>query len=838
MRKLLLLSIVLLLSIGFGQDYSGQYTEQSGETSLNLLAVNGGYEGQLIQGEINVKIQAQISEGSLRGLLLMKDIGFAKNVYFEATLEGNQLNLTTAPIDDKGNLDQKFINKYVLIRSQTTIAGKIPSGPNPLGAPTPNTTNPLGGNQPATNPLGANQPATNPLGGNPSAPLASNNNLDFSGVFIEKGFTTRVELFKSGNGYEGLLLDTDLRVKIKAEVINGQLIGVFLYKEAGYERDLYLEASLSGNELNIGFAPIDAQGNFDRNALDKFIMIKQNQAASSGQTNTGSSPGKIGGSKPLSTSNGTANPVATNPLGSNQTAPVSANTSDYSGVYIEDGNSTRLELFKVANGYEGILTDQELTVKLQAQDTDGKLVGIFLFKDAGYAQNLYFEGLLSANKITIQFAAIDDSGNVDQSTSETFTMTRQSGATTTTGQTQVASNPLANSGANSQDFVGRFVKDRIELTVQLNANGYQGVMTTQDKQFPFLAQLNGSVLVGNFSADGQEIPFEARLEENSIVLNIGNDSFQLERVNTANKPSSKIPTNPLTNRGNTNNSQPVAQNPITTIPVANSNTGSTVQAGQSYTAGSIVNSPWTGVSFSVPSGYSAAYEPEAGFFVIIADNQQSLLLLQAASQASAWSMASLAVGFLKEIAEGEIQFLNEPQETQNSLKVSVSGDDTVMHVESKSGPSSNAVVVLATGIDAQTLSGFVSTINLSSPQVQKVDFPLGGLALQRDAEDGIVEGGLYNNKNENESYLFCSDGRYGYEYNSSEDISMGSYSDTFTESDEHSGNWHPVASLMGENVLMLEATDGRVLVYSVSQSANGIMVNNKEFKASANGQCN
>ncbi len=132
------------------------------------------------------------------------------------------------------------------------------------------------------------------------------------------------------------------------------------------------------------------------------------------------------------------------------------------------------------------------------------------------------------------------------------------------------------------------------------------------------------------------------------------------------------------------------------------------------------------------------------------------------------------------------------------------------------------------GYEGQLIQGEINV----KIQAQISEGRLQGLLLMKDIDFAN------NKKNENESYLFCSDGRYGYEYYRSEDISMGSYNDTFTESDEHSGNWHPVASLIGENVLMLEATDGRVLAYSVYQSVNGIMINNKEFKASANGQCN
>ncbi len=714
MKKILVLSIILFLTLVFSQDFSGVYKEQSGETSLSLVAVAAGYEGQLVQAEIEVKVVAQVSGGSLQGLLLMKDIGYQKNVYFEAMLDGNQLNLTTAPIDDSGNLDKNYINQYVLIK-QSVSAGQNPLGPatNPLGGTTASpSNNPLGANQP-TNPLGGSQ-STNPLGAN--NPLGTNttnpnNQIDFSGVYKEQKSATRIEIYRTTNGYGGFLTDSDLKIRLEAKDINGKLVGRFFYKEAGYAKDLYLEASLVGAELNIGFAPLDEQGNFDRNEMASYVLIKQQANSSGGKI--GSSTGKIG-----------SNP----PTGNNPLAPSSP----------------------------------------------------------------------------------------------------------------VSNNP------NQADFSGKYQQADIELIIQKNANGYQGELGFPGKRLSMLAQLNADTLVGKFFADNKEIPFTAKLQGSKLILTIENEAYELMRVSVS--EAEQIPTNPLTNRGNNSNnsSSPTqAQNPITvpsSNPSTNSSTnpvaGSAVQSGQMYNSADTVYSPWTGVSFNVPVAYSASYEAQSGFFVLVADNQQSIILLQAASKSSARSIASLAVGFIKETAESEIQFLNNPIEGPNSLQVTINADNTVIQIESKSGANGNAVVALAYGIDAQTLANFVATISLSMPQTQNINLPLGGLALERDSNDGMVGGGLYNKKNEYEAFMFCSDGRYAYEYSSSEDISMGSYSDTWTDSDAHNGNWHPVANLIGETGIMLEATDGRALIYTVSQGPNGVVMNGSEFQVSQNGQCN
>ncbi len=149
-----------LLSLGFvfAQDYSGFYTQQDDPTTtLELRLSPEGYAGTLLDsGKDTFRVQGQLEDGLLFGFIFLTDANYPQDLFFGAELSAEQLLLTTAFMNDAGEIDNSSFTELVFVRSLATPA-------NPLGqtqeAPvTP--ANPLGQ---AANPNPLAPSATQPL---------------------------------------------------------------------------------------------------------------------------------------------------------------------------------------------------------------------------------------------------------------------------------------------------------------------------------------------------------------------------------------------------------------------------------------------------------------------------------------------------------------------------------------------------------------------------------------------------------------------------------------------------------------------------------------------------
>ncbi len=153
-----------LLSLGlvFAQDYSGFYTQQDDPaTTLELQLTSEGYSGTLLDsGTDSFRVQGQLEDGLLFGFIFLTDANYPQDLFFGAELSGEQLLLTTAYMNESGELDNSSFSEFVFVRSASAPANpltvpEVTTPANPLDQETP---------QAPANPLGqtANQEASPP----------------------------------------------------------------------------------------------------------------------------------------------------------------------------------------------------------------------------------------------------------------------------------------------------------------------------------------------------------------------------------------------------------------------------------------------------------------------------------------------------------------------------------------------------------------------------------------------------------------------------------------------------------------------------------------------------
>ena len=184
---------------------------------------------------------------------------------------------------------------------------------------------------------------------------------DYSGTFIQQDdATTVLELSAAGSDYTGTLVNAGTETfKVEASVEEGLLYGFILLSEAGYEQNLYFEAELTENTLNIVTALLDASGAFVEESMTPYSFTRSGVTA--------------------------AAPYA-NPLGQNST---------FAGSY--RGQDLELSLQEVAGGYEGSLTFQGTSYPIEATPEGERLVGSF----SANGQSFPIEASLSATTLML-----------------------------------------------------------------------------------------------------------------------------------------------------------------------------------------------------------------------------------------------------------------------------------------------------------------------------------------------------------------------------------------------------------------------------------------------------
>jgi hypothetical protein len=299
-----------------------------------------------------------------------------------------------------------------------------------------------------------------------------------------------------------------------------------------------------------------------------------------------------------------------------------------------------------------------------------------------------------------------------------------------------------------------------------------------------------------------------------------------------------------------------SQNPLTTQvnPLTNpSNAGVPIEFNQTYNAGTTLVSSSVGFSLTVPAGNVATYTAtETGQTGLVIQDQQSSGFIVLGFSSVDMNVL-LQTDFLG-LANVELILVGTPQETSDTFRATfqmdANGTPLALHIAARQGVAGNTVLMVGfalVGQDAglsQALDSTLASLVFSQAAPQN-PFSLGGLELYADGGSSTSNssGDAHLTGVREESYVFCSDGSYGYFMQdttmfSSSDLPSGDFSDfSSEETDQHQGRYAVISGITAEPYLLLQASDGRIFLHTMSQIASSVMVNGSSFSVTQTVQC-
>ncbi len=390
-------------------------------------------------------------------------------------------------------------------------------------------------------------------------------------------------------------------------------------------------------------------------------------------------------------------------------------------------------------------------------------------------------------------------------------------------------NPLAQ---HEDLFSGNYTGEAFNLNLEKTAEGYTGNIDFDGQIFPVYTQASDTSLTGYFISGNDHFEIAAKLNGINLSFTTGGANYTLTKV-------------AITQNQNT-------QTPIQTTSQANV----VITQNQQYPAGTRLQSPWTGVSFVVPENHTAYFDADFGGFLMLTQDGNSLITVEASSQASAEELGIFAIEALAEyLLEGEAnyQVVGQPSFEADLLKAQVLIGEAMISVIAKEATTKNAAVVLAYGPQAEQLvQTVVDGITLTQPSndVANWEQKMYGMhastsSSSSDYSDDGVPGrmtGSYAGQAKF-NYDFCSDGNYRHEYNDIAYFSTGTTGGEMIGSVQtgsegaHQGSWHLVSSLMGNLLLILESTEGNTYIHPIAESETGAYINNRNYTVSQSQLC-
>ena len=375
--------------------------------------------------------------------------------------------------------------------------------------------------------------------------------------------------------------------------------------------------------------------------------------------------------------------------------------------------------------------------------------------------------------------------------------------------------------------------------MQGNAHNYSGTLTLGGQNYPVEAVTQGNTMNGTFANGGNNFEFTASLNSDTLNLTTGNTNYTLKRQGD-NIPPSSPPANPLI----------PSLTPPSSSPQSILN-GEAIEANKNYAAGTQLVSVASGVSFIVPQGYSGSHDAESGTFILTPDDQSHGISIAAFSKATSLELAEYAFSDIQ--AEGlQATPVDAPQQNGDTITASylVSEEQQLLvHISTKQGQTGNAIVVLGIALPQQkdvlvaTITQFTNTASFATPNGNNSNWQqlLAGKSLNYTGNDSSYSSGGAGNygssaSGTNESFIFCSDGSYAYEYSSKMIISTGAGSVSDSDSDAHQGKWDVGFGLIANPLLVLRASDGRFFSYNLEKTATGILLDKGAYSVSSSNQ--
>lgn len=487
------------------------------------------------------------------------------------------------------------------------------------------------------------------------------------------------------------------------------------------------------------------------------------------------------------------------------------------------------------------------TLKLEGQSSGSEAEGTIT--DAQGTARFYL--VLEAERLSLSVTELGANGQPDESTTQDLDFTRQASVTTARPPAPTSpapSNVPSTTQPSSNAFTGRFLGQDVALELSPARNGgYQGSILYQGKTYPVTAQVAGGRLQGTFRVGSSTYLFAATPNGNALSLQLNGRSYALARQaansSTATVSSPKTTTPPLP-----------APSPSATAVTTRETRTLEVQVGGQYQAGTRVNSSMHGASFVVPQAWIAAARADAPALVMGSNSRAGVGLVLATVGASAQDIGS---------------YFSQPQDMGNNVTLQPTGPAslrgsriTVNYTSAQYagqalgviGPNGNAVVFFIAGPQDQAayyaglLEGMAGSLKFSPPKASAIlgqyTNAIRGKKLYSFKYSGSSSTNNSFGSSSERSWWLCSDGSYAYSGNAesggnfntggSTPQDLGGVASQSSRGD--TGRWRVL--ILGSNVvLLLQAQNGGVSTYALSNNGKSITLNGAEVTINANDRC-
>ena len=262
-----------------------------------------------------------------------------------------------------------------------------------------------------------------------------------------------------------------------------------------------------------------------------------------------------------------------------------------------------------------------------------------------------------------------------------------------------------------------------------------------------------------------------------------------------------------------------------------------------------LESATTGVTVTLPSGFSGDYDADFGGYLLQTGDIQ--LGLFAYSEGTVQETA-LAVSTALEQSGVEIQYDREPRYTESGLFEAYSGryqsQPIALHICAVAGSEGNtfsAVAMAPEGLEARLeklVEPLCRSVEWSMPTGRQWARLFWGRRLtaagsaSNFSQGGAGDHGAYASGT-TETYDFCRNGQYAYDYRSESFMSIEGMSASSSKTDSHNGQWWLVVDIGGKATMLLDATDGRSFEFHTREQGQGVAIGDTHFTVAQSQRC-
>lgn len=282
-----------------------------------------------------------------------------------------------------------------------------------------------------------------------------------------------------------------------------------------------------------------------------------------------------------------------------------------------------------------------------------------------------------------------------------------------------------------------------------------------------------------------------------------------------------------------------------------SGAGQLAQPGRRYEAGTRIDAPWAGVSFTVPDGYYAGYAPDLSAFLVVSDTLPGLIMIDALSQLPLDNglsalMSTFQTDQLTLIPQGQPRL--EGDTVRALFTAQTRTDQGTAYLMGRAGPARNALMAAAIGATSEQqqlqglLEGMMASALLTDPDPTAAGQwrqRLAGaqLGISSSSGSGGYDGSSVYSSSRTTLDL-CSDGSYAYHYSYFLSASVPGMGASDRDRDEDQGRWQVVFGLLGPYLALDSYSTGQRSHIALLEADGSLHLDGTRVRTERSGLCN